>query len=96
MVHLASTPCRFPKFHRVFVGPRLWRDEMWIVSPQFWGRNIHFNPGIETLVVEILNSVPAILGTQYKFQPCNRDSGIETLARVPGAWPFPSARAFVG
>ena len=60
------------------------------MSPQFWGHNINLNPGIETLVVEIL-IVPAILGTQYKFQPWNRDPGIETLARVPGARPFPSA-----
>ena len=38
------------------------------------------------------DSVPPIGGTQYKFQPWNRDSGIETLARVPSARPFPSAR----
>ena len=39
-------------FHRVFLT-RLWRDETLIVSPRLGGRKINFNPGIETLVVEI-------------------------------------------
>ena len=75
-----------------FSGTRLWRDEMLIVSPRLGGHKINFNPGIETLVVEMLISVPPIGGTQYKFQHWNRDPGIETLARVPSARPFPSAR----
>ena len=35
----------------VFFWKRLWRDEILNVSPRLGGRNINFNPGIETLVV---------------------------------------------
>ena len=46
----------------------------------------------ESLARWNFDSVPPIGGTQSNFQPWKRDSGIETLARVPGARPFPSAR----
>ena len=53
-----------------------------IVSPQSRGHRINFNPGIETLVVEIFECSRDwgdAGGTQYKFHRWNRDSGIETL-----------------
>ena len=61
------------------------------MSPRLGGRNINLNPGIETLVVEILIVSPRLGGRNVNFNP-----GIETLESrlwracpVPGLFPMP-------
>ena len=80
----------FPKFHSVFLGTKPWHDEILIVSPRLGGRNLNFNPGIETLVVEIL-IVSLDWGDAINFNP-----GIEILESrlwracpAPGLFPMP-------
>ena len=58
---------------------------MLIVSPRLGGRNINFNPGIETLVVEIFIVSPRLGGRNINFNRRN-----ETLeSRLRRACPVP-------